>query len=109
MKNSEIIEFLNKNGYRLTHWEEVPMRLLKSRKKLVCIYGTCKNKPIAIFLNLGKSRVLTKDIQSLQELFNQVEKLKNITIQNRIYLYNSPICSKALSRLEELKVLHVSL
>lgn len=111
MKNNELILFLNKNGFNLSNWEEIPMKSLNSRKKMTCLFGLSNKKSIAIFANFGKSRVLKKDIEILQDLSKKLENLKHLDIENKIYILNAPICSKALlfAKKDNWKVLHVSL
>lgn len=111
MKNSEILLFLGKNGIKIANHEEVCMKLLKSRKKLLCIYATCNDKPIAIFYSKASSRILKKEFEILDTLVSKLESLKHSIIDKKVYIYASSICSKALKIADETnwKALHVSM
>ncbi len=80
------------NKANLQDYEQIALKDLNSRLNIDCFY---KNTSVVFVFN-KKSRILTKDIEKLEELIKKLEKLKGINISQKSFILNSNICSKAL-------------
>lgn len=78
----------------LKNLEEIPLSLIKSRKKVKCFYGLHENKQTIFFISNSKSRILKKEFIALNDLVKKLETLKKI--EHKVYFFVAPICSKAL-------------
>lgn len=107
----QVSDLLVKHRLLYERLEPIALTSLGSRKKLECYLGVDDTKHYnVIFVNPGKTRVLQKDFEQIQELVTRLETLKGHRILKRILFSNAPVCSKAIARYkkEGWKVWHVS-
>ncbi len=107
--NSEIISTFNSYGYK--SYKSIPLSALKSKKKLECHYLECENGGTLVFSSVAKSRILSKDIDVLDELVFKFVQIFENPCDKKIFYYTSPICSKAkeYAKKKGWILLHVSL
>lgn len=91
--NSEEIFLKN---LQFKEYEEVLLKDLGSRKKLKCFYLETTNGNTLLFCSLGKSRILKKEIDSLEELCSTFSEKFDKKYTKKLFLHTCPICSKAL-------------
>ncbi|WP_456471165.1 hypothetical protein [Caminibacter sp.] len=97
MKN--IIDLLQKNRVICKKLEEIK---LNTRKKIKAYIGVnLKNEYCFIMAFEKKSRFLTKDIETIEEIIPKI----NFRYKKKILILNSPICSKAKEELKEWRIL----
>ncbi len=91
--------------------ENIPLSTLKSRKKLECFYLQCKSENILLFSLHVKSRILSKEIDALEDLSARFLDILQKPFDKKYLIYTSPICSKAKKHAHKLgwNLLHVSL
>ncbi|MEA3353090.1 MAG: hypothetical protein U9Q33_04645 [Campylobacterota bacterium] len=76
---------------------------LNIRKKLYIYTALDNNKNHICILNITqKSRVLQKDIEIFEDIFKKLQKLKNISFLDKLIYIESPLCSKAKTKLQNL-------
>ncbi|NPA87234.1 hypothetical protein [Caminibacter pacificus] len=95
----ELVELLRKEGIICKKLEEIK---LNTRKKIKAFLGVnIKNEYCFIVVFEKKSRFLTKDIHTLEEIMPQI----NFRYKKKILILNSPICSKAKEKLKDWRIL----
>ncbi|WP_456488285.1 hypothetical protein [Caminibacter pacificus] len=95
----ELVELLRKEGIICKKLEEIK---LNTRKKIKAFLGVnIKNEYCFVVVFEKKSRFLTKDIQTLEEIMPQI----NFRYKKKILILNSPICSKAKEKLKDWRIL----
>lgn len=107
----QVSDYLVKHRLLFERFEPVSLTSLGSRKKLECYIGVDNTKHYnVVFVNPGKTRVLQKDLEQIQELVSRLESLRGHRILKRILFSNAPVCSKAKLRYEKegWKIWHVS-
>lgn len=107
MKIDTFSDILKKEGFFVQKAENLPLSLLKTRKKIE-IY-TQDDK--ILFITLMKSRILKKEFEIYETLARKVSALKGKKFTSKILLHSAPICSKSLAYANEnnWKALNVSL
>jgi hypothetical protein len=102
MKN--LINFLNKKGIILKEIEEISPSIVGSKKRVKIFCGTSIEGKYYLFLILNnKTRLLTKNIEQLQELYDKLASYKDHQFKYVYLFYSSDICSKALKYLKTIK------
>lgn len=111
MINEKFLNLLTKNSIDFRDEEEISLKLLGSRKKLGILLFYQEDKRVVSFFNFGKTRILSKDFQSYEDLIKKIENLKKIEIEDKYLFFEAPICSKAKAYAQDIgwRVLHVSL
>jgi len=84
--------------------ETIDHKLLGIRKKIeIFIAKDLHDQTSVIFHISQKSRFLQKDVDKIVEIHEIVTKNITYTITSKIILIESPLCSKAKAKLEELQ------
>lgn len=94
--------FLEKKDIIFKDLNEVLPKELNSRKKIKIYCGTSIDKEyIAIFIYDSKSRFIRKNVEDLEEMFENLKEYKKHNFKKKFLLISSPLCSKAKKSLEE--------
>jgi hypothetical protein len=97
MKN--LVELLQKNGIICKKLENIA---LNTRKKIKAFLGVnIKNEYCFVVVFEKKSRILSKDLEILEEILPEI----NFRYKKKILVLNSPICSKAKEKLSDWRIL----
>ncbi|GAB6046156.1 hypothetical protein JCM11957_17550 [Caminibacter profundus] len=95
----DIIDLLQKNVIICKKIKKIE---LNTRKKIKAYLGVnLKNEYCFIVVFEKKSRFLTKDIETLNEILPDI----NFRYKKKVLILNSPICSKAKKNLKDWRIL----
>ena len=91
-----------KSNYK--YLETVNLKEFGIRKKIEIFVAKDLGDQISIIFHISqKSRFLQKDADKIEEISDIVTKNIKYTITSKIILIESPLCSKAKAKLEELQ------
>ncbi len=80
----------------------IDKRQLQTRKKIKIFEGVdLKSYYFAIFFVEQKSRILTKHVKEIEEIFERLKDFRDHNFKKKIFIYNAPICSKAKEELKK--------
>ncbi len=100
MEFKDLIEFLRKNGIVCKKIQKID---LNTKKKINAYLGVnLKNEYCLIVEFMKKSRFLSRDIETLNEITAKFPM--NFRYKKKILILHSPICSKAKEKLPEWRV-----
>jgi len=98
----EIVEPLRKKGIIFKKFHEIDKKRLNTKKKMRIFEGVdLKSRYYAVFFAEQKSRLLTKNAEEIENLYEKLIVLQDHNFKKKIFLHSSPICSKARSFLKE--------
>lgn len=96
MKNTKIDTLLQEGKIDATHINAVDLVALKIRKKVAIFSCEIKEEEALVVFSNAKSRILSKQIDALDDILAKVSKHLGKNAKQKILFYVAPICSKAL-------------
>ena len=103
MKN--IVEFFKNSGIIFKDFKSLDLKEFKIKKRYKIFEGVdLKNSFVIVVLIDRKSRFLIKDALSLIEVIDKIIEKKEHSYKKKFLLISSPICSKALEKLQKEKI-----
>lgn len=97
-----INEILVKNDIILKKSQSVNLNELFKTRSYECIIGIGLNsKNMILFFRDAKSRFISKDFVKLDEMSQIIINKSGRVIREKLFFYNSKICSKTLALLRE--------
>ncbi len=101
---NEINNILIKNGIICKKLFQIDNKLYRIRKKVDIYIGVKEDSFYALFFKINsKSRILQKNIDEYQEIFNKIVAEREHNIRYKYLIFNNDICSKALNLAKEKK------
>ena len=95
-------DILLKNNVILKKSKSVNLNQMFKTRSYECILGVDINsKNVVVFYRNAKSRFITKDALKLEEMGDKVIKESDRVVKEKLFFYNSEICSKALNLLKK--------
>jgi hypothetical protein len=81
----------------------VDKKSLQTRKKIDIYLGVDTKGYYNVIISQTKSsRILANEVMQINALVQKLESLHQIVIKKRHYLYDAPVCSKAVRKFKEL-------
>ncbi|NLK67010.1 MAG: hypothetical protein GX282_06000 [Campylobacteraceae bacterium] len=95
-------EILLKNSIILKKSQSVNLNELFKTRSYSCMLGVdLSSKNVIVFYRDAKSRFISKDALRLEEMSKVVIKQSGRVVKEKLFFYNSEICSKALNLLKQ--------
>jgi len=99
-----MVEFLSDKGLFFREFAPIDKKELGIRKRVDIYFGVdLKNYYIVLLKISQKSRFLQKNVDSLESIVNDLATYKDVNIAKKYLILDTPLCSKAKSKLLELK------
>lgn len=99
-----LLEKLQSKNLIFKSFKEIAPKELGSRKKVNIYLAVDLKKYYTLVMTIEKkSRILKKEAQTLMDLHEKLEKLKETKITKKHIFITAPLCSKAKALLEENK------
>ncbi|MEA2027708.1 MAG: hypothetical protein U9N49_01860, partial [Campylobacterota bacterium] len=98
----KIVETLGQKNIIFKSLRQIDPIELGSKKKIAIYLGTLVDNYYGIVLSVErKSRILTKDTLSYNDLHQKAQEYNDSKINKKYILIDAPLCSKAKAKLQE--------